>query len=252
MRRILLLIFWQFGLLAGGRLFADVVTLKDGRQISGLVESGNTQDLHIKVADQSQTIDIHQVQAIQFGVSLPAPPAAPPPPKVADLAPAVPEPAPAQPNSLILSDGTHVTGRWWSIDATDMHFLVNNQLQHYPRPDVSGVTFGNATLPQPPARSTLPSATSAQPPAIAAQPARAPTLARSSAGPPPQAPTLTRPPPARRLRRPRAVSRNRRKSGWSTFGMAKFLFRSNAIKPSSIEAAPLNTGRCRPPNRTFV
>ena len=196
MRRILLLIFWQFGLLAGGRLFADVVTLKDGRQISGLVESGNTQELHIKVGDQSQTIDIHQVQAIQFGVSLPAPPAAPPPPKVADLAPAAPEPAPAQPNSLILSDGTHVTGRWWSIDATDMHFLVNNQLQHYPRPDVSGVTFGNATLPPPPARSTLPSATSAQPPAIAAQPARAPTLARSSAGPPPQAPTLTRPSPS--------------------------------------------------------
>ena len=91
MRRILLLIFCQFGLLAGGRLFADVVTPKDGRQISGLVESGNTQELHIKVGDESQTIDIHQVQAIQFGVSLPAPPAAPLPPKAADLAP---EPAP--------------------------------------------------------------------------------------------------------------------------------------------------------------
>ena len=138
MRRILLLIFWQFGLLAGCRLFADVVTLKDGRQISGLVESGNIQELHIKVGDQSQTIDIHQVQAIQFGVSLPAPPASPAPPKAADLAHAAPEPAPAQPNSLILNDGTHVTGRWWSIDATDMHFRVNDQLQHYPRPDVSG------------------------------------------------------------------------------------------------------------------
>src|ERR1035441_10030587 len=151
MRRILLLIFWQFGLLAGGRLFADVVTLKDGRQISGLVESGNTQELHIKVADQSQTIDIHQVQAIQFGVSLPAPPAAPPPPKVADLAPAAPEPAPAQPNSLILNDGTHVTGRWWSIDATDMHFLVNNQLQHYPRPDGYLVMYvtGEGPIPSP-------------------------------------------------------------------------------------------------------
>jgi hypothetical protein len=88
MRRILLLIFWQFGLLASGGLFADVVTLKDGRQISGLVESGNIQELHIKVGDQSQTIDIHDVQAIQFGVSLPAPP----PPKAAVLAP---EPAPA-------------------------------------------------------------------------------------------------------------------------------------------------------------
>ena len=149
MRRILLLILWQFGLLAGSRLFADVVTLKDGRQISGLVESGNIHELHIKVGDQSQTIDIHQIQTIQFGVSLPAPPAAPPPPKAADLTHAAPEPAPAQPNSLILKDGTHVTGRWWSIDATDMHFLVNNQLQHYPRPDVSAVTFGDATLPPP-------------------------------------------------------------------------------------------------------
>ena len=53
MRRILLLILWQFGLLAVGRLFADVVTLKDGRQISGSVESGNIQELHIKVGDQS-------------------------------------------------------------------------------------------------------------------------------------------------------------------------------------------------------
>jgi hypothetical protein len=88
MRRVFLLVFWQFVLLAGGRLFADIVTLKDGRQISGLVESGNIQELHIKVGDQSQTVDIHEVQAIQFGVSLPPPP----PPKAAHLAP---EPAPA-------------------------------------------------------------------------------------------------------------------------------------------------------------
>ena len=192
MRRIPLLILWHFGLLAGDRLFADVVTLKDGRQISGSVESGNTQELHIKVRDQSQTIDIHEVQTIQFGVSLPAPAAAPPP-NAAAPAPAGSEPAPAQPNSLFLNDGTHVAGRWWSIDATEIHFLVNDQLQHYPRPDVSGVTFGNATLPPPPARSTTPSAASAQPPASAAQPARAPTMARSSAGLPQQPPTLTRP-----------------------------------------------------------
>src|ERR1700683_3266110 len=102
MRRILLLILWHCGLLAGSRLFADVVTLKDDRQISGLVESGNTQELHIKVGDQLQTIDIHEVQAIQFGVSLPAPATVPPPPKAAAPAPAAPEPAPAQPNSLIL------------------------------------------------------------------------------------------------------------------------------------------------------
>jgi len=187
MRRILLLILWHFDLLAGNRLFADVVTLKDGRQISGAMESGNTQELHIKVGDQSQTIDIHEVQTILFGVSLPAPATAPPPPKAATATPAAPEPAPAQPNSLFLNDGTHVTGKWWSIDPADMHFLVDDQLQHYPRPKVSGVTFGDATLPPSPARSTTPSA-SAQPPAGATQPAPAPASARSSAGPPPQPP----------------------------------------------------------------
>lgn len=193
-KRTLLLVLWQFGLLAGSLLLADVVTLKDGRQISGSLESGNIQELHIKVADQSQSIDIHDVQTIQFGVSLPAPAAAPPPSKAADVAAAV-EPAPAQPNSLILHDGTHVAGRWWSLDAANLHFLVNNQLQHYPRRDVLGVTFGNATLPPPPGRSTpTPSSTTAaQHSASAAPPARAPTLARSSDGPLPQPPTLKRP-----------------------------------------------------------
>jgi len=95
MKRTLLLIIWQFGLLAGARLFADVVTLKDGRQISGLVESGNTQEIRIKVGAESQVIDIHQVQSIQFGVTLPAPAATPPVPKAASPAPAAPEPAPA-------------------------------------------------------------------------------------------------------------------------------------------------------------
>ena len=47
MRSVLLLVLW-----AGGRLFADVVTLNDGRQVSGLVESGNTQKLQIKTSDQ--------------------------------------------------------------------------------------------------------------------------------------------------------------------------------------------------------
>ena len=178
MRRILLLIFWQFGLLAGGPAFADVVTLKDGRQISGLVESGNIQELHIKVGDQSQTIDIHDVQAIQFGVSLPGPPTA--------AAPTLKAGAAAQADTLILKDGTHVTGRWWSVDASHVHILVNNQLQHYPRPDVSAVTFGGATLPPP---STPPSATSPQPPTSAAQPAPAPTLTRPSGSAPPPAPS---------------------------------------------------------------
>ena len=207
MRTILLLILWQFGPLAGSRLLADVVTLKDGRQISGSVEAGNTQELHIKVGDQSQTVDIHDVQAIQLSGSSPAQPAA----KAPEAAPKASEAAPAQPNSLILHDGTRVAGRWWSIDATYMHFLVNNQLQEYPRSDVSGVTFGDANLPPPaapaapaaPAPSTPPPVRSApapaapaapaQPPSAAAPPDRAPELARSSAGPAKESPELTQP-----------------------------------------------------------
>ena len=195
MRRIPRLILWHSGLLAGTLLCGDVVTLKDGRQISGSVESGNVRELHIRVGDQSQTIEIDEVQVIQFGASSAVPPPVPPPRKAADAAPVAAEPAPAKTNSLILKDGTHVTGRWWSIDDTDMHFLVDNQLQHYPRHDVVGVTFGNARLP-PPAASVA-----SQPPATAAKPAEAPAAPRASSGAPSAPPTLTRPagvpPPAR-------------------------------------------------------
>jgi hypothetical protein len=176
-RRTLLLTLLYFGPIAGSRLFADVVTLNDGRQISGSVESGNTQELHIKVGDQSQTIDIHEVQIIQLAVSS----SAPAPSKASATAS---EPAPDQPNTLFLNDGTHVAGRWWSIDATDITFLVNSQLQHYPRTNVSGVTSGNATLPPPPARSTAPPpAPAPASPAAPAQPARTATLKRPSAAP---------------------------------------------------------------------
>jgi hypothetical protein len=171
-------------LLASSLLFADTVTLKGDRQVSGVVESGNTQELHVKVGNQSQTIDIHDVQAIQLSAS-PPPSSAP---KTANLAAAE-----AAPNILILNDGTHVAGTWWSLDDTDLHFLVNGQLQHYPRHDVAGVTFGNATLPAAPAPSTPSPAKPAQPPSNAAPPAQPPTLARSSPAPPRQPPTLKRP-----------------------------------------------------------
>ncbi|HUB79928.1 MAG TPA: hypothetical protein VMB03_14070 [Bryobacteraceae bacterium] len=175
--------------LAAAPLFGDVVALKDGRQISGVVESGNVVEIHVKAADQSQTIDIHDVQAIQFGASQST---------AANSAPASAEAATAQPNTLILKDGTHVAGKWWSIDADNIHFLVNNQLQQYSRRDLIGVTFGNATLPRPPERSTAPAtAPSAQTAAGAAPPApqsRAPTLARPSRNTQPPAPrTLSQP-----------------------------------------------------------
>lgn len=200
MKRILLLVFCQFGLLAGCRLLADVVTLKDGGVISGVLESGNTQELHLKAGDRSQTLDINDVATIRLGDSSAAQQAAPPPAK-AGLEPAPPQPEPAQPNSLVLKDGTHVAGRFWSIDAANVHFLVQNQLQEYPRAGVLGVTFGNATLPLPAAPSaptapSLPPKSEAAPPAAApGQPSRAPKLARSSAASAPR-PSPSSPPAA--------------------------------------------------------
>ena len=89
MKRILLIALLQGGLVADGGLFADVVTLRDGRQITGSVESGNTQELHIKVGDQSQSVDIHDVQSIQF--ALPAQPTAPSTPPKTSAPPANPK-----------------------------------------------------------------------------------------------------------------------------------------------------------------
>ena len=196
MRRMVLLALGQFGLLAGAGVCADFITLKDGGHVSGLVESGNTQELHIKVADRSQTIDIHQIQAIQFGDSKATPAASSPKPAASESG--------AEVNSLFLKDGTHVTGRWWSIDAANVHFLIDNQLQNYSRSEVVGVSFTGGALPAPsatptsPASPPLPPTTpakppSAQPPANAAPPARAPAAPRPSTAPPPQPPAPARP-----------------------------------------------------------
>ena len=63
-----------------GTAFADVVTLKDGRQVSGTIESGNTQEVRIQVEGRSEAIAVEQIQSIRFGVMAvrPAPVSAPP------------------------------------------------------------------------------------------------------------------------------------------------------------------------------
>jgi hypothetical protein len=187
-RRILLLIVLQVGLLANNWLFADVVTMNDGHQVSGAVESGNTQEIQVKAGVQVQTLDIHQVRTIQFGT----PAAAPPPPKESPSASE--ESAHVQADSLIFKDGTRVGGRWWSIDTNNVHFLVNNQLQQYPRASVLAVTLGGASLPPPPATSKQPAVTPAQPSSVSMEPVRPPASARSPGSQPPEAPKLARGP----------------------------------------------------------
>lgn len=134
----------------------------------------------------------------------------------------------ARADTLILKDGSKVSGRWWSIDANEVHFLVNNQLAHYRRADVFGVTFGDASLPPPPPAANATPApltaaagapvappappAAAQPAESAPRPGRAPTPPGSSEGPrPPQTPTPSQPngvaPPApgRTVSRPNEI-----------------------------------------------
>jgi hypothetical protein len=66
--------------------FADVITLKDGREISGQIEYGSAREIRISVGGSSQVVSVDQVQSVRFVTSnsVAASPAAGPAP----LAPA--------------------------------------------------------------------------------------------------------------------------------------------------------------------
>lgn len=96
MKRTLLFLLWQFGILTGGNAFADVVTLKDGRQVPGLIQSGNTQEVRIQADGRIEVIAVDQIQSIRFG---PQGAAAPPRPATpahlpAAAAPTIPQRVP--------------------------------------------------------------------------------------------------------------------------------------------------------------
>lgn len=127
--------FVLFVALLDASAWADTVTLKDGRQITGTVESAGSKQLLIKVGDEAQAISMDQIASIQFNPpletaatpALPAPvaavaPAAPPAPAVAAAppAPAVPPaphapPAPPAPGpasaSITIPAGTEIAAR---------------------------------------------------------------------------------------------------------------------------------------------
>lgn len=143
MKSSYLVLIWLCGTLAGMHALADVVTLKDGRQVSGVIESGNTQEVRIQTEGRTETIEVDQIQSIRFGppdaapprpqTSSPAPsttsarpqPSAPPVPPQPAPAPAVtPHPAPAPTNSaptpshgVTLPAGTEIAVR--TIDRID-------------------------------------------------------------------------------------------------------------------------------------
>lgn len=104
MNKLWVLIFGELLLLSGTSAFADIVTLKDGRQISGSVQSGGSRQLLIKVGEDSQVISMDQVLSIEFNpvAVAPAVPAAAAPPVAPPATKAV-TPGAAQPASATIA-----------------------------------------------------------------------------------------------------------------------------------------------------
>src|SRR5581483_9524980 len=67
-------------LLSAFSCFADTVTMKDGRVVRGAYLGGSARQVRMEVGDQIQTLDVTDIDRIEFG-GAPAPP--PPPPRAA-------------------------------------------------------------------------------------------------------------------------------------------------------------------------
>jgi hypothetical protein len=55
-------------------LYADAVTLKDGSQVSGRIESGGTREIRIETGTTTEMIAVDRIQSIQFEVGTPLQP----------------------------------------------------------------------------------------------------------------------------------------------------------------------------------
>jgi hypothetical protein len=126
MKRTLLVLLWHLGMLAGV-IFADVITLKDGRQVSGLIMSGNTQEIRIQTEGRTEVIAVSEIRSIRFEppppetplrTAVPSPPPAPAAPSASSssVAPAAPS-SPAVSRRITLPIGTEIAVR--TIDRID-------------------------------------------------------------------------------------------------------------------------------------
>jgi len=124
-------LLWLACLVPASNAFADVVTLKDGHQISGVVEFGISSQIRIRVGEKSQMVPVDQILSIQFDpVEGPAPPstasastsptpsaaplpATPPPAAAPSATPpsAPPPPAETAPQGITLPTGTEIAVR---------------------------------------------------------------------------------------------------------------------------------------------
>ena len=57
-------------------------------------------------------------------------------------------------DTLVLRNGTRISGKWWATDTKVVSFLVNDHLEFYARPDVSEVVFGATSNSAEPAAPT--------------------------------------------------------------------------------------------------
>jgi hypothetical protein len=63
---------------------------------------------------------------------------------------------PARPDTLVLRNGSSVTGAWAGVTASEISFLVDSLPQKYVRSDVLSVSFGPATPAPAPTKTTDP------------------------------------------------------------------------------------------------
>ncbi|HXE62005.1 MAG TPA: hypothetical protein VN519_00605 [Bryobacteraceae bacterium] len=78
-------------------------------------------------------------------------------------------------DTLHFRDGKSVTGTWLGSDGTIIRFLVNNQVQEFPRAEIRQVVFGEGS-------SAPPASSATQAPTQPVRPAQAPQLEQTLAG----------------------------------------------------------------------
>ena len=127
--RILPLVFWPLCAITGVSALGDVITLKDGRQITGKVQSGGGKQILIKTGAESQVIDVSQIRSIDFdpppGAVSATPENAPPAPQ---LTAARPSASPAQPTDsarIAVPAGTEIAVR--TLDRIDSKTADKNK-----------------------------------------------------------------------------------------------------------------------------
>lgn len=131
---------WAACLLAASSAFADVVTLKDGRRITGTVEFGISSQVRVRIGEKSQMIATDDILSIQFdpiegpgpvtSVGLPpvaAPPVAMPANAAAQKPPAAAKPVAPAPaaKSITLPPGTEIAVR--TVDLIDSRKTEKNK-----------------------------------------------------------------------------------------------------------------------------